>query len=59
VSNIEQLQHCESRIFCFFVSRSQTLPLVLVLARVHKSSKTGIGAPDFRLFGAILVDVAE
>jgi hypothetical protein len=35
------------------------LPLVLVLARVHRSSETGIGIPDFRLFGAIFVDVAR
>jgi len=59
VSNIEQRQQFESRILFSFASRSQPLASVVALAWVHQGSKTGIGVPDFRLFGAILVDVAE
>jgi hypothetical protein len=58
VSNIEQRQHCESRIFCFSPSgrdRSQWF----WLAWVHQGSKTGIGTLDFRFFVAILVDVSK
>jgi hypothetical protein len=46
VSSIEQRQHCDSRIFYFLVSRAQPLALVVALAWVHQSSKTGIGVPD-------------
>jgi hypothetical protein len=33
--------------------------LVVALAWINQGSKTGIRNPIFRLFGAILVDVAE
>ena len=45
-SSIDQRQHCDSRIFYFLVSRAQPLALVVALAWVHQSSKTGIGVPD-------------
>ena len=56
VSNIERRQHREWRIFTFLWLGGRPLS---ALARVSRKFKTGIGAPDFRLFGAILVDVAE
>jgi len=47
VSNIEQRQHCESRIFLFFRPASQSLGSVLALAWLHEGSKRGIGDRNF------------
>jgi hypothetical protein len=55
VSNSEQRRFCESGIFCFFASRSQTLPLVLVLARAHKGFENGNWSRDFRLSARFLL----
>ena len=59
MSNIEQRRFRESRTFYCSGSRSRTRSIGVRSCTGSQSSKTGIGAPDFRLFGAILVDVAE
>jgi hypothetical protein len=48
-----------NRVFFVFSLVSRSLAVVLALAWFDQGSKTGIGVPDFHLFGAILVDVAE
>lgn len=58
VSNIEQRQHCESRIFYFFASLT-VAGGGLGSCIGHHSSKREWEPSGFCLFGAILVDVTE